>query len=56
LTQSLRIDVLERKLHVLHAIVEGQDFALRDFKKEDRDEKRFKEFFSLTNQTKNSCD
>ena len=41
LTQSLKIDALERKLHVLHAFVEGHDAALRDFKKEVRNEKRF---------------
>jgi hypothetical protein len=37
----LRIDALDRKLQVLHAFVEGQDFALRDFKKEIKDDKRF---------------
>jgi hypothetical protein len=37
----LRIEALERKLHVLHAFVEGHDVALRDFKKETRDDKRF---------------
>ena len=56
MTQSLRIEALERKLHLLHALVDGQDVALSHIKKEFRDEKRFEELFSLTNQTKNSCD
>jgi hypothetical protein len=38
LTQSFRIDALDRKLQVLLALVEGHDFALRDFKKEVRDD------------------
>jgi hypothetical protein len=37
----LKIEALERKLHVLHAFVEGHDVAQRDFKREVRDEKRF---------------
>ena len=50
--QSLRIEALERKLHVLHAFVEGHDVALGDFKKKEvRDEKRFEELFSLNIQT-----
>jgi thiamine biosynthesis protein ThiC len=36
--------------------VEGHDVALRFFKKDVRDEKRFEELFSLAEQTKNSCD
>jgi ribosomal protein S21 len=47
----LRIEALERKLQVLHAFVESHDFALRDFKKEVRDEKRFEQLFSLNNET-----
>ena len=56
MTQSLRIEALERKLHVLHALVDGQDVALSHIKKEFRDQKRFEELFSLAEQTKNSCD
>ena len=56
LTQSLRIDALERKLHVLHAFVEGHDVALRDFKKEVRNEKRFEQLFQQAERTKNSSD
>ena len=54
--QSQRIEALERKLQVLHAFVEGNNVALREFKKEVRDEKRFDELFSLTNQTQSTCD
>jgi hypothetical protein len=39
----LRINALERKLHVLNAFVDGHDVALRDFKREVRDEKRFEQ-------------
>ena len=45
LTQSLRIEALERKLQVLHAFVEGHDVALRDFKIDIRDEKLFEQLF-----------
>ena len=45
MTQSLRIEALERKFQVLNAFVEGHDVALRDFKKEVRDEKRFEQLF-----------
>jgi hypothetical protein len=45
LTKSLRIEALERKLSVLYAFVEGHDVALRDLKKEVRDEKRFEQLF-----------
>jgi hypothetical protein len=41
----LRIDALERKLNVLHAFVESHFVALRGFKKEVRDEKRFEQLF-----------
>jgi hypothetical protein len=37
----LRIDALDRKLQVLHAFVEGHDVALKDFKKEVKDDNRF---------------
>jgi hypothetical protein len=52
----LRIDALERKLQVLQAFMEGHDVALRDFKREVKDEKRFDQLFSQAEQTKNSCD
>jgi hypothetical protein len=52
----LRIEALERKLYVLHAFVEGNDVALRDFKKEGRDDKRFEQIFSQAEQTQNTCD
>ena len=55
MAQSLRIDALERKLHVLHAFVQGHDVVLRDFKKDVRDEMRFEQLFSKAEQTKNSC-
>lgn len=54
--QALTIKALERKLHVLYALVEGNDVALRDFKKEVRDDKRFELLFSESEKTKNSCD
>ena len=56
MAQSLRIEAVERKLHVLHAFVEDHDVAFRDFKKEVRDEKRFEQLFSETERTKNCCD
>ena len=56
MNQSLRIDALDRKLQVLLAFVESHDVALRDFKKEVRDDKRFERMSQLTDQTKNSCD
>ena len=36
--------------------MEGHDVALRDFKREVKDEKRFDQLFSQAEQTKNSCD
>jgi peptidoglycan hydrolase CwlO-like protein len=52
----LRIEALERKLHVIHAFVESHEFTMRDFKREVRDEKRFEQLLSQAEQTKNSSD
>jgi hypothetical protein len=41
----LRIEALERKLQVLFAFFEGHDVALRDFKREVRDENRLEQLF-----------
>ena len=36
--------------------MEGHDVALRDFKKDARDEKRYEELLLQAKQTNNSCD